>query len=113
MNCAYCAAPLPASSRRDRQYCTNTCSALASYYRRKAGRLPPPKWQHPALLSSDPVLRAAAMHAQQLGKAHRWVRSSTRWVLDGLTTVLARVLRPPPFDTPRPGGRPESRTNRK
>lgn len=89
MNCAYCDTPLPASSRRDRQYCTNNCSALASYYRRKAGRLPPPKWQHPALLSSDPVLRAAAVRAQQLGEAHGWDRSSTRCVLDGLATVLA------------------------
>jgi hypothetical protein len=88
MNCAYCDTPLPASSRRDRQYCTNNCSALASYYRRKAGRLPPPKWQHPTLLSSDPVLRAAAVRAQQLGEAHGWDRSSTRCVLDGLATVL-------------------------
>lgn len=89
MNCAYCDTPLPASSRRDRQYCTNNCSALASYCRRKAGRLPPPKWQHPTLLSSDPVLRAAAVRAQQLGAAHGWNRSSTRCVLDGLATVLA------------------------
>jgi hypothetical protein len=88
MRCAYCNTPLPASSRRDRQYCTNNCSALASYYRRKAGRLPPPKWQHPALLSSDPILRTAAMRAQQLGEAHGWDRSSTRCVLDGLATVL-------------------------
>lgn len=92
MNCAYDDTALPASSRRDRQYCTNNCSALASYYRRKAGRLPPPKWQHPALLSSDPVLRAAAMGAQQLGEAHRWDRSSTRCVLNGLATVLAGRL---------------------
>jgi len=89
MNCAYCDTPLPVSSRRDRQYCTNNCSALASYYRRKAGQLPPPKWQHPALLSSEAVLRAAAVRAQQLGEAHGWDRSSTRCVLDGLTTVLA------------------------
>ena len=65
------------------------CSALASYYRRKAGRSPPPTWQHPTLLSSDPVLRAAAVHAPQLGEAHGWNRSSTRCVLDGLATVLA------------------------
>jgi hypothetical protein len=92
MNCAYCDTPLPASSRRDRQYCTNNCSALASYHRRRAGQLPPPKWQHPALLSSDPVLRTAAMRAQQLGEAHGWSRSSTRCVLDGLATVLAGRL---------------------
>lgn len=69
-------------------YCTNNCSALASYYRRKAGQSPPPRWQHPALRSEDPVLHAVAVHAHQLGEAHGWHRSSTRCVLDGLVTVL-------------------------
>ena len=69
-------------------YCNRNCSALASYRRRKA-RLPiPPRWQHPALLSTDPVLHGAAGHAQQLGEAHGWSESTTRCVLDGLVTVL-------------------------
>ena len=89
MTCAYCDTPLPASSRRDRQYCTRNCSALASYYRRKAGRLPPPKWQHPAALSSDPVLRAASVRAQQLGEVHGWSLSTVRCVMDGLRLPLA------------------------
>ncbi len=88
MTCAYCDTPLPASSRRDRQYCTRNCSALASYYRRKAGRLPPPKWQHPAVLSSDPVLRAASMRAQQLGEVHGWSLSTVRSTMDGLMLLL-------------------------
>ncbi|MGH3856587.1 MAG: hypothetical protein ACRDR6_24500 [Pseudonocardiaceae bacterium] len=89
MTCAYCDTPLPASSRRDRQYCTRNCSALASYYRRKAGRLPPPKWQHPAALSSDPVLRAASVRAQQLGEVHGWSLSTVRCTMDGLMLLLA------------------------
>jgi hypothetical protein len=89
MKCAHCDTPLPASSRPDRQYCTRNCSALASYYRRKAGRSPPPKWRHPALLSSDPVLRAAAMRAQQLGELHGWSPSTLRCTMDGLMLLLA------------------------
>ena len=88
MNCAHCGTPLPASSRRDRVYCNNNCSALASYYRRKRGAAPPPRWQHPALGADNPALRAAAACAQQLGEAHGWDRSTIRLVLDGLAVVL-------------------------
>ena len=59
------------------------------YYRRKAGRLPPPKWQHPAALSSDPVLRAASVRAQQLGEVHGWSLSTVRCTMDGLMLLLA------------------------
>lgn len=88
MNCQYCDAPLPATSRRDRKYCNRRCSALASYYRRKAGLPVPPRWQHPALLSSDPTIQAAAAKARQLAEAHGWDRSSARCVLDGIVTAL-------------------------
>ena len=88
MNCAHCGTPLPAGSRRDRVYCNNNCSALASYYRRKNGAAPPPRWQHPALGAGNPALRAAAACAQQLGQAHGWNRSTIRLVLDGLAVVL-------------------------
>ena len=87
MNCAHRGTPLPAGSRRDRAYCTGSCSALASYYRRKRGAAPP-RWQHPALSADDPALRAAAACAQQLGEAHGWDRSTIRLVLDGLAVVL-------------------------
>lgn len=69
-------------------YCNRNCSALASYYRRRDGRPVPPRWQHPAWSSRDPLIRAAADQAHQLGQAHGWDRSSTRRVLDGLVTVL-------------------------
>ena len=88
MNCAHCGAPIPAGSRRDRVYCGNNCSALASYYRRKNGAAPPPRWQHPALESGNPVLRAAADRARQLGETHGWSRSTLRCALDGLTVLL-------------------------
>ena len=88
MNCAHCGTPLPAGSRRDRVYCTSSCSALASYYRRKNAAAPPLRWQHPALGADDPALRAAAACAQQLGEAHGWDRSTIRLVLDGLAVVL-------------------------
>ncbi len=88
MNCMHCDTPLPVTSRCDRRYCNNNCSALASYYRRKAGQPPPPRWQHPALVSHDPVLHSSAVRAQQLGQAHGWSKSTTRCVLDGLVTVL-------------------------
>jgi integrase len=88
VNCAHCGTPLPAGSRRDRVYCTSKCSALASYYRRKRGAAPPPRWLHPALSAGNPALLAAAACAQQLGKAHGWHRSTTRLVLDGLAVVL-------------------------
>ncbi len=88
MNCLHCGAPLPAGSRRDRSYCNNKCSALASYYRRKNGAPPPPRWQHPALTSDSPLLRAAAERALQLGEAHDWSRSTIRCAMDGLTVLL-------------------------
>jgi hypothetical protein len=72
----------------DRVYCGNNCSALASYYRRKRGAAPPPRWQHPALESADPALRAAAGRARQLGQAHGWSPSTIRCALDGLTVLL-------------------------
>jgi site-specific recombinase XerD len=88
VNCPHCGTPIPAGSRRDRRYCDRKCSALASYYRRKAGVPPPPPWQHPALQSDNPILRAAAEHARQLGQAHGWSRSTIRCAIDGLAAVL-------------------------
>ena len=88
MNCLHCDTPISAASRRDRKYCNRRCSALASYYRRKAGLPVPPRWQHPALSSGDPAVRAAAAKALRLAEAHGWDRSSARCVLDGILTVL-------------------------
>jgi hypothetical protein len=88
VNCLHCGAPIPAGSRRDRAYCGNNCSALASYYRRKNGAPPPPRWQHPALGSAGPALRAAADRARQLGEAHGWSPSTIRCALDGLTVLF-------------------------
>jgi integrase len=88
VNCVHCGTPLPAGSRRDRCYCDHKCRAWASIERRKVGASPPPRWQHPALQSSDPVLQAAAAHAKQLGEAHGWCRSTARWVMDGLVLLL-------------------------
>jgi integrase len=88
MNCQHCGSPLPTKRRRDRIYCRRSCSALASYYRRKNGQPLPPRWQHPALTASDPLVRSAALHAQQLGQTHGWSPSTTNCVLDGLITVL-------------------------
>lgn len=88
MTCVHCGTALPAQCRRDRLYCSNKCRALASYYRRKDGVAPPPRWRHPALDSADAVIRTAARRAQELGEAHRWDQSTTRRVLDGLLTVL-------------------------
>jgi len=89
MNCLHCDTPLSAASRRDRKYCNRNCSARASYRRRKAG-LPggPPRWQHPALSSDNPLVRAAALRAAELGETHDWSRSTTRCVFDGLAMVL-------------------------
>ncbi|MFE2090687.1 hypothetical protein [Streptomyces sp. NPDC059460] len=61
---------------------------MASYYRRKAGIPPPPRWQHPALTSDNPVLRSAAAHAKELGEANGWSPSLVRCAMDGLTAVL-------------------------
>jgi integrase len=88
VNCAHCGTPIPAGSRRDRAYCNNNCSALASYFRRKNGAAPPPRWQHPAPGSADPVLRAAAALARQLGETHGWSPSTLRCALDGLMVLL-------------------------
>jgi len=88
VNCARCGTPLPAGSRRDRVYCSNNCSALASCYRRKNAAAPPPRWQHPALESGNPALRAAAVHARQLGQDRGWSPSTVRCAMDGLAVVL-------------------------
>jgi hypothetical protein len=72
----------------DPVYCGNSCSALASYYRRKNGAGPPPRWQHSAIESADPALRAAAGRARQLGETHGWSPSTIRCTLDGLTVLL-------------------------
>jgi hypothetical protein len=88
VNCLHCGTPIPAGSRRDRVYCNNSCSALASYYRRKNGAAPPPRWQHPAVESANPALRAAADRARQLGETHGWSPSTIRCTLDGLTVLL-------------------------
>jgi integrase len=88
VNCPHCGKPIPPGSRRDRVYCSNNCSALASYYRRKNGVPAPPRWQHPALDSASPALRAAAELATQLGGANGWSRSTVRCAIDGLTLVL-------------------------
>jgi integrase len=88
MNCLYCDAALPASSRRDRMYCNGKCAAMASYHRRKAGLAPPARWQHPAVCSDNPIVGAAALRAVQLGQAHDWSRATILCVLDGLITVL-------------------------
>ncbi len=88
MNCAYCQAPLPAASRRDRRYCNSNCRARASYWRGRNGDPAPQPWRHEALASEDPALAAAAEHAQQLAEARGWSRTTLRGVLDGLATVL-------------------------
>jgi hypothetical protein len=88
VNCVHCATPIPSGSRRDRFYCNNKCRAWASLERHKIGASPPPRWRHPALRSSNPALRATAVHAQQLGEAHGWSRSTIRCVMDGLVVLL-------------------------
>ena len=70
-------------------YCHNQCRAWASYWRRRNGEPVPPRWQHPAMISDDPVLHAAAVRARQLGEAHGWGVSTIRGVLDGLVKVLS------------------------
>ena len=61
---------------------------MASLYRRKNGIEPPPRWQHPALTSEVPLLRAAAERAWQLGEANGWSRSTIRCAIDGLVVLL-------------------------
>jgi hypothetical protein len=69
VNCPRCGTPIPAGSRRDRVYCSNSCSALASCHRRKNAVPRPPRWQHPAFESGNPALRAAAALTAELGKS--------------------------------------------
>jgi hypothetical protein len=88
VNCLHCGKPLPAGSRRDRSYCSNSCSARASEYRRKNGIPLPPRWQHPALTSDSQPLRAAAERVRQLGEAHGWSSSTIRCAIDGLAVLL-------------------------
>lgn len=88
MNCLHCGKPVPSGSRRDRVYCSKSCKALASQYRRRNGIPAPPRWQHPALTSDIPALRAAAEHARELGEAHGWSRSTVLSAFDGLTVLL-------------------------
>jgi hypothetical protein len=89
LTCLHCGTPIPPGSRRDRRYCDRNCSALASYYRRKAGIGQPPRWQHPALEADNLLLRAAAEHARQLGQEHGWSTSTIRCAIDGLTALLS------------------------
>lgn len=88
MTCLHCGTLIPAGSRRDRRYCGNKCRAWATIERRKIGADPPAPWQHPALQSDNPTLRAAASHAEHLGQVHGWSPSTTRSTMDGLATVL-------------------------
>jgi hypothetical protein len=61
---------------------------MASLYRRKNGIEPPPRWQHPALTSDVPLLRAAAGRARLLGEANGWSRSTARCAIDCLSVLL-------------------------
>jgi len=88
VTCARCGARLPAGSRRDRLYCTKSCRTQASNQRRKDGVAPLPRWQHPALASTNPALRAANLHAHELGQTHGWSPSTITCALDGLTLLL-------------------------
>lgn len=88
MTCAQCGKPLPAGSRRDRRFRHKNCRQQAYIARREAGTPPPPRWQHPALTSDNPVLHAAAIHAKHLGEAHGWSKSTTLFTLDSLVVLL-------------------------
>jgi DNA-binding Xre family transcriptional regulator len=79
--------PISATSRRDRTYCTNRCSALASYYRRKAGLPVPRAGSIPRCPPGESAVRTAAAKALQFAEAHGWDRSSARCMLDGIVTV--------------------------
>lgn len=89
MNCQFCGTPLPDSSRRDRRWCNNKCSALASYYRRRDGIPNSPSWKRPALESDDPVVLAAVQHVTQLSQLHGWSPTTINSTVDGLWVVLA------------------------
>jgi hypothetical protein len=87
VSCVHCGGAV--TGRRDRLYCSRNCSKRASEKRRQAGTAPPSRWQHPALDSDNPALRAAAVRAEQLGEAHGWWTATSRIrVLDALTAVL-------------------------
>lgn len=86
--CQRCGKPIPENARRDKKWCSNNCSALASYYRRKAGLPVQKPWQHPALTSDDPVLRTAALQARELGALHGWSSSTIMCAIDGLVVLL-------------------------
>jgi hypothetical protein len=88
VNCLHCDTLIPAGSRRDRRYCGNKCRAWASIERRKIDAPVPPSWRHPAFQSDNPTLRTAAEHAEDLGQAHGWDRSTLRSAIDGLAEVL-------------------------
>jgi hypothetical protein len=89
MTCTQCGLPIPDYGRRDQVFCTNNCRQQAYRSRRKTGLPPLPRWQHPALRSDDPTLRAAAERADEHGEAYGWSSSTTRCTMDGLTVVLA------------------------
>jgi hypothetical protein len=80
---------MPDDARRDRIFCTNNCRQRAYRSRRKTGLAPLPRWQHPALHSDDPTLRAAAALADELGETYGWSMATIRCTMDGLTVVLA------------------------
>jgi hypothetical protein len=63
---------------------------MASLYRRRNGIETPTRsrWQHPALTSDIPLLRAAAGLAEQLGEANGWSSSTTRCAIDGMVVLL-------------------------
>jgi integrase len=88
VNCLRCGGPLPTGSRRDRSYYTESCRNAAAQYRRRNGIEAPPRWQHPALTSDVPQLRAAAERARQLGEVNGWSPSTTRCAIDGLAVLL-------------------------
>lgn len=89
MTCTQCGLPMPDDARRNRIFCTNNCRQQAYRSRLKTGVPPLPRWQHPALHSNDPTLRAAAERADELGEAYGWTRNTTRCTMDGLTVMLA------------------------
>jgi len=88
MTCIRCGRPIPAGGRRGRLYCSRNCARRASEARRAAGVAPPRRRQHPALEADNPVVRAVATRAVQLGEAHGWTTATVRRVLDGLAVVL-------------------------
>ncbi|WP_152471881.1 hypothetical protein [Nocardiopsis gilva] len=88
MTCLHCGGPIPAGSRRHKQYCRRKCRDAARFERQRTGTAQPPLWQHPALTSDNPVLQAAAVRAKELGEDHGWSPSTTRCTIDGLAELL-------------------------